>query len=122
MEVKLETDAGRYGCYLAIATGVGMFGLGIYLLVLGASAMPLKVTLLLLGTANAALGILALGLNRIAWSFALSLNATLGVVFLFGAPKIRDTADIMIGWAIAPAFVFGLVATLLGLSSREYEK
>lgn len=118
----LSSDApGRYGCILAIAVGFGMIGLGVYLLGVGASAMPLKVALLLMGAANAILGFLALRRNRVAWSFALSLNGTLAVVFLFGAPKIRDAASIGLGLAVSPAFVFGLTTVLLGLSGRDYE-
>ncbi len=83
--------------------------------------MPLKVALMLLGVSNVILGALALYRNRIAWSFALSLNGTLCVVFLFGAPKIRDAAAIGLGLAVAPAFIFGLTTTLLGLSGADYD-
>lgn len=118
----LSSDApGFYGCILAIAAGFGMAGLGVYLIASGASAMPLNVALLLLGSTNAALGYLALRRNRVAWSFALSLNGTLAVVFLFGAPKIRDAASLALGLAVMPAFVYALTTTLLALSGADYE-
>lgn len=122
-QTKLSTSSPGYiGCFMAIAVGCAMVLLGGYLLFKGASSMPLKIALVLLGATNALLGLLGLQANRVAWSFALSLNGTLGVVFLFGAPKVRDAADIHLAIAIAPAFLFGITTTLLALSGRDFEK
>lgn len=117
-----SSEPAYFGCFLTIVIGVAMALLGAYLLVTGASAMPLKVALLLVGGAHALLGVLALQQNRVAWSFALSVNGTLAVVFLFGAPKVRDAAEINLGLAIAPAFIFGIATMLLALSGRAFER
>ena len=113
-------SAGRYGCFLVIAIGVAMFALGLGLFFRGSSSAPLRVALMLVGAAEIAVGYLALFRNRVGWSFALSINGTAAAIFLFGAPKVRDAADIDLGAALVPSFVLIVATTLLAASRDEY--
>lgn len=112
---------GRIGAYLGGLAGVGLAVLGGYLIATGSDLPPaVLVALVLVGGIEVVCAVLAVRLSRVAWAFALSINGTAGVIFLFGAPKLRDAAEISIGAALAPALIFAIVTTFYAASSDEY--
>ena len=117
-----SASPGRYGSFLAIGLGIAMFALGIAMFFRDASTAPLRVALMIVGVAEVAVGYLSLYRNRVAWSFALSINGTAGVIFLFGAPKVRDAAGIGLGSALVPALILAVVTALLAASYDEFER
>jgi hypothetical protein len=111
----------RIGCYLGLIAALGLLGTALHLMTSGSpSAMPLKVALLAAGVIEVVTCYYALLRNRVAWSFALALNGTLSVVFLLGAPKVRDAWDISLAVGFVPAALFVTTACLLGASSDEF--
>jgi hypothetical protein len=111
----------KAGVVLGGLTGVGFAVLGVYLLATGSDfPAAMSVGLLLVAAIQIVCGVYSLRRVRAAWAFALSLNGTAFVVFLFGAPKLRDAASIPIGAALAPCLVFGLITLLYALSADEF--
>ncbi len=110
-----------------IAAGVGMLA-GVCLLGYGAWSMfqpdappaPFSVAMALAGAAEWLLCFLAVRRSRAAWSFALAVNGVGFVVFLFGAPKVRDGLDTSLLVGVAPALIFLVITVLFGMASREY--
>ena len=41
-------------------------------------------------------------------------------IFLFGAPKLRDSAEVSIAIALGPAVIFALITTLYALAADDY--
>lgn len=111
----------RFGCYLGLLIALAMLLHGLHMLATGSdNAMPFKVAILLGGAIQAVTCLYALRGNRPAWSFAVSLNGTLFVVFLFGAPKVRDGLDVSMALGLLPCAAFGVTTALLALGSNEY--
>jgi hypothetical protein len=115
------TAPGRIGAYLAALAGVALGLLGGYLLATG-SDLPgaLSVSLVLIGVAQVVCALHAIRRVRVAWSFGLSINGTAFVIFLFGAPKLRDAAEVSIALALVPAVLFAVITTLFALSADDY--
>lgn len=111
----------RLGCYLGLVTALIMLGSALYMLAGDSDTpMPLAIAFLVTGTLQAAVCTLALERKRAAWAFALSLNGTLSVTFLFGAPKVRDGLDVSLSLGLLPATLFAVVTTLLALGAEDY--
>jgi hypothetical protein len=104
---------------LGAVVGVGMVVLGANMLGAGDLPLPLSIAVVACGGLELGLGYLALRRRRAGWSFFLSLNGTLAVATFFGAPKIRDVAEISLGLAIAPCAVF---ATMLLLAAFDHDQ
>jgi hypothetical protein len=111
----------RFGCYLGLLAAAVLAGYGLYML-FGGSDMPIafQVSLLLGGVLQAILCLTTLRRSRAAWAFALSLNGTLGVVFLFGAPKLRDAFDMSMIAGLVPALTFGVITMLLATATEDF--
>jgi hypothetical protein len=112
---------GRFAGYLGMLCGAGLIVLAVRIWI-GDNAMPpaLPVGLGIVGVAQIACARFALRRVRAAWAFALSINATAFLIFLFGAPKLRDAAEVSIALALLPAVVFAAITTLYALSADEY--
>lgn len=121
-----------YGCYLGllIASITLLYAMN---LVLGGSDEMLvyKVAVVLSASIEGVCCLFALQRNRTAWSFGLALNGTMTVVFLFGAPRMRDALDraswvadrigeVPLVLGFLPAVVFAATTTLLAMSAKEY--
>ena len=78
----------------------------------GDHSLVFLVALLHIGAAEMAISYFALRGHRAAWAFALSLNGTLCLVTLVGAPKLRDASGLPILVSLVPCAVFGVVAIL----------
>lgn len=111
----------RWAAYISLVVGAGMVLLGAYM-ILGAThqPVPLAIALIILGCVEVVTAFYALRVVRVAWAYALAVNGVLSVVNLFGAPKVRDTAEVFIGAALTPAFIFAVITLLYALSSDDY--
>lgn len=111
----------RFGCYLGLVSALVLGGFGLRML-FGSSDQPLpfQIAVLLAGALQGVLSVQALRGQRAAWAFALSLNGTMAVMFLFGAPKVRDAFDVAFALGLAPAVGFGLITGLLAMGGDEY--
>jgi hypothetical protein len=122
---SLETgSAGWIGSIGAALLGVVLLGFGGYALFeRGPTLRPLSIALILTGAAQIILGWRSIAVrSRGAWSFLMSINGTLFVVFLFGSPKLRDEFHTPLGVALIPCVLFAIVTVMLSLSAREYER
>jgi integral membrane sensor domain MASE1 len=123
MDASLKAGSpARYAAYISLVLGVGMLVLGTTI-VLGISSgqpMPLGIAFLVLGIIEGVTGWFALQAVRVGWAFGCSINGTLALVMLFGAPKVRDAADVFIGVALIPSFVLAVVTLLYALGSEDY--
>lgn len=63
----------------------------------------------------------ALARSRAAWSFLISLSIVLGIMTLFGAPKIRDLVGIHLSVALGIPILLGIAAGLLSAISHRYK-
>jgi hypothetical protein len=101
-----------------MVVGVAMGLLGLWMLVRDpAPPIPLSIAFLVVAAVEIATGLFTLKVVRIAWAFGSSLNGTAAVVFLFGAPKVRDALQVHIALALIPCLVFGAITVLLALGS-----
>ena len=118
----LSTHApARFGCYLGLLSAAVLAGYGLYMFFDGHDMpLPFQVSLLIGGVLQAILCLTTLRRSRAAWAFALSLNGTLGVVFLFGAPKLRDAFDMSLFVGLVPAVAFGVITMLLATATEDF--
>jgi hypothetical protein len=121
---KLETGSpGWLGAIAAAVLGVVLLGFGGYALIeRNATLRPLSVALILVGAAQIALCVRAIFRSRPAWSFLMSINGTMFVVFLFGSPKLRDEFQTPLLVALIPCVLFAVTTVLLSLSARDFER
>ena len=117
-----SSSPARHGALVSTIVGVALFGFGLYLAFVSAMPGVLGVAVMIAGFLDALVGWYTLKRVRVAWAFACSLNGTAFIVFLFGAPKVRDAAEIPIGGALLPAFLFGVLTLLLALGSEEFRQ
>lgn len=111
----------RFGCYLGLLSALVLTGYGLYLFIVGTDMpMPFPVSLLFGGVLQAILCLKTLRRSRAAWAFALSLNGTLGAVFLFGAPQLRDAFDMSLIVGLVPALAFGVITMLLATATEDF--
>jgi len=111
----------RWAACLAILVGVVLLARGTQQLATRASTpMPLSFALVTIGALELILSWLVLQRSRAAWSFLTSLNGTMFVVALFGAPKLRDSLEIPITAALIPCLIFGTVCLLASLGHDDF--
>ena len=110
----------RFGSYLGLVAGVVLAGFGLSML-FGDSdkPVPFQLAVLLGGAIQLLVCSLTLRRSRAAWAFALSLNGTLAVLFLFGAPQLRDAFGVSMIIGMLPTVGFAVITTLLAMSSEE---
>ena len=112
----------RYGCYLGLLAGLALAGYGLSILVSGtAQSLPFKLAFLAGGVLECVLCVHALRRSRVGWSFATALSGTAAVVFLFGAPKVRDGLEVSIALGFIPCLVFSVITVLLALGFEDYQ-
>jgi hypothetical protein len=111
----------RFGCYLGLLCATVLAGYGLYMFFDGSDMpLPFRLSLLVGGVLQTILCLKTLHRSRAGWAFALSLNGTLGVVFLFGAPKLRDAFDMSLIAGLVPAVAFGVVTMLLATATEDF--
>ena len=103
------------GFVLAGASVVGGFAAFI-----GNLPGTLGVTLLIIGGLTAILAYHSMRGSRVAWSFLVAFLAVMGIVTLFGAPKIRNVLHIPLWYAIIIPGVMTVGVVALALVRRTY--
>ncbi len=116
------TDITFFGAVLAGAVCLGLAILGLWLLFSSDTSRPLCVALIIAGFANTLLAFQTIRGSRIAWSFLLSSSITLAIIFLFGAPKLRDATGHALATSAVPFLVFLIASTLLAFRGSELGK
>ncbi len=106
--------------YLGMLAGVAGFGYGLMVL-FGGAPLTYAVAMLLSGFVELVVCFFALRGNRAAWAFALSLNGTAALVFLFGATRVRAALSVPWPVALVPALLLVLITTFYAVSAVDYE-
>lgn len=84
--------------------------------------ITLVVSLIVTGLILVALAYLSMvQRSRGAWSFLISMSIVLGVMTLFGAPKIRTLLGIHMSIALVIPVAFGIAAGMLGGLGQRYK-
>jgi hypothetical protein len=109
-----------FASILGILVGAFMTLFGAYLLQKGGNPLPLSIAVLCVGAIEVAASFYTLQRVRVAWAFALSINATAAVVFLFTSARLRDALELHLLLALVPALTFGLIVLLHALHSEEF--
>lgn len=104
---------------LALVSGVILFGFALFLFTKSQLPSTLIVGVLVIAIVQIYTAVLCFKGSRGGWSFALSLNATLSLCLLFGAPKIRDAANISLVISLLPFLAFTAIACLYGFFVPE---
>jgi hypothetical protein len=81
----------------------------------------LSVALVVAGLTLPALAWLSMLRSRAAWSFLISLCGVLGVMTLFGAPKVGRMVEINIGVALIIPVLFGCATFFLAMIDHRYK-
>jgi hypothetical protein len=105
---------------LGLIVGALMICSGVYLMVAKGTPMALDIAVSVVGLMEAAACYYTIRRYRVAWSFAISINATAAVVFLFSSARIRDAAGVHIVLALVPCLIFGLIVVLQAMHSEEF--
>lgn len=119
---RLPTDAmAAWAAVAGILGGIGIIVLAVATMVADApQPLPLSIALLVIGGLEILCGGLTLFGNRVGWSFFVALNGTLFIATFFGAPKIRDIAEISMSGALLPAGAFALLAGFAGFDHDRF--
>ena len=104
-----------FGFLLALASFVG--GIGAFI---GHLPPVLGITMLIVGVLTGILAFHSMRGSRVAWSFLTSLMTVMGIVTLFGAPKVRNLLHIGLWYAIVIPGVLAVGVVALGLIRRDY--
>lgn len=83
--------------------------------------ITLVISLLVLGVLLPALAWLSWGRNRAAWAFLVSLSIVLGIMTLFGAPKVRNLVGIPLAAALIIPGAFAVAAFCLSALGHRYK-
>lgn len=118
--VSLSSPAG-VAAIMGALIGAALMAIGVWTGVARLAPLALGVVLVIAGVAEIAIAWFAGHRARLAWSFALSLNGTASVVFLFAIPKLGDTIGSRL-LSAAVAAVFAAVTLLWSLSHAELSR
>ncbi len=113
------SSPGTWGAALGGLLGLGLAWIGVDGMLDGSLPLPLTIGLMASGLMLAALCGLTFYRVRAAWSFALSMCGTAGMVFLFSAPKIRDALEVSLTVALLPCVAGAAAAILLAMAANE---
>jgi hypothetical protein len=83
--------------------------------------ITLTVALVVIGVLLPWVTWLSLHGNRAGWSFLVALSIVLGVMMLFGAPKVRTLTGMHIGLALLIPAAFAFAAVALLAQSHRYK-
>ena len=81
----------------------------------------LVISLIVIGVLLPALAWFSWGRNRAAWSFLIALSIVLGIMTLFGAPKVRNLVGIPLAAALVIPAAFGVAAFCLSALGHRYK-
>jgi sugar phosphate permease len=83
--------------------------------------ITLSISLLVAGVLLPFLAWYSLQRSRAAWAFLIALCIVLGVMTLFGAPKVRSLVGINLGVALVIPGLFGFAAFCLSVVDQRYK-
>ncbi|RMH36834.1 MAG: hypothetical protein D6689_21740 [Deltaproteobacteria bacterium] len=114
----------RAGAAVGFAMGAALVAYAIDLFASGTAPIVFRVAVAATAVTQLGLAWASLRGRRAGWAFFVSLQGTLAVVTLFGAPKLRDAFDVPLAVALVPAALFGVGCALAalgqaGLSQEE---
>ena len=116
-----SNSPGFAGAAIGMLIGVVLFGYGMWSFFEPVPPpLPQSFALLLAGFINVVCCYFTMRKIRVAWSFALALNGTGVLLFLFGAPKVRDAIDANLAIGFIPMLAFLLATALLALAADEF--
>jgi len=81
----------------------------------------MTVALIFVGALLPLLTWLSMNRSRAAWSFLISLSVVLGIMTLFGAPKIRTLVGVHMSIALILPGLFAVAAFALSVQSDRYK-
>jgi intracellular septation protein A len=84
--------------------------------------ITLTISLIITGAMLPLLSWLSINRSRAAWSFLISLSVVLGIMTLFGAPKIRTLIGIHMAVALVIPGLFALATVALAAQGHRYSK
>ena len=87
----------------------------------GGLQSTLVISLLVVGAALPGLTWLSLKRNRAGWAFLIALAVVLGIMTLFGAPKIRNLVGIPLAAALVIPAAFAVAAFCLSALGHRYK-
>lgn len=112
---------GFIGAAAGILVGLLVFGYGIMSFIdVEPPPMPKSIAMVVLGFLQMVLCFYSMRRVRVAWAFAVSLNGVAAVLFLFGAPQVRNAFDVSMVLGLLPTVVFIAITALLVAASNEY--
>lgn len=114
------TSPAFFASILGLIVGALMVAGGAYLLLKGNTPTTLGIAVICVGMMEAAASYYTVRCFRVAWAFAMSINGTAFVVFLFSSARIRDAVGTNIILALVPCLVFGFIVLLHALHSEEF--
>lgn len=104
----------RYGAYAGIVVALGSAGWGLSRFFIDNPPSTVYCLAFVIGGfLGIMLNLFTLVRSRIGWAFAISLNGTAAVVFLFGIPQVRDGLGVDTVVAAIPCIIFGAITTAL---------
>jgi hypothetical protein len=113
----------RFGAWAGMLVGVAAFIWGVSrFFVAEPPSAVYSLAFVVAGLLNTLCCMLSLVRSRMAWAFAVSLNGTAAVLFLFGIPQVRDGLGTKTVFAAAPCLVFAIITALLVTGSDQYEQ
>jgi len=112
----------RWAAYIAVLVGLVLIfrALQQMFMIAAPPPLPYSTALLIVGLLEMLLSYYVFQANRASWAFLTSLNGTLFVVSLFGAPKLRDMLAVDMSLALLPALVFGTVCLLSAFAHEDF--
>ena len=82
----------------------------------------LGITMLIVAVVTGLLAFHSMRGSRVAWSFLAALMTVMGIVTLFGAPKVRNLIGIGLWYAIIIPGLLAVGVVALGLIRRDYRE
>jgi hypothetical protein len=115
------TSLARWAAYAAVIVGLLLVVRGVQLLATEYGLpLPYSFALVTVGALELLLSWFVLQGNRASWSFLTSLNGTMFVVTLFGAPRLRDMLEVDMLLALGPCLVFGTICLLAAFAHEDF--
>lgn len=116
-----SSSPGFIGAAMGMLIGMTLFGYGVWsFFAPDPPPMPQSFALVVAGFVEWTTCFFTMRMVRAAWAFAVSINGTGVLLFLFGTPQVRDAFGVGIGLAFLPAVAFLLVTILLVVSAEDF--
>lgn len=127
-----SSEPGYFGCILGLGFACVTLLYAFHMVFTGSDDMMVyKVAITSIGIIEAVVCLYTLGGSRAAWSYALALNGSLGLMLIIGAPQVRNGMDklkwvhdtlgeVPLALGFVPAFFVVSITVLLAYSAKHY--